>query len=282
MQIEVGRPIVVLRFRERPIDLLAEVGGVPGGAAILNADNPWFDRLSADAARAGARPRTFGVSASADARLVAFTPTPGGSHVEARIDGARLNYSLRQSAPHWGPMSLCALLMMQALEVDLETAKAALSAFEPLAGRGAEITVTTHGGAITVIDESYNASPVSVAAAIAALGARHPAGRRIVALTDMLELGPESASRHADLAAAIEAADVQQVFCAGPLMAHLWSVVPAARRGAWAPSAADLAPVLAGAVAGGDVVMIKGSRASRAADLVAALTTLDAQSGGGA
>jgi len=257
-------------------------GLVPGGAAILNADSPWFEKLAADSARAGATPRTFGVAPSADARLIAFKSAPGGALVEARLDGAPLSFSLRQSAPHWGPMSLCALLMMQALDVDLDTATAALSAFEPLAGRGAEITVDAAVGVITIIDESYNASPVSVAAAIAALGARAVVGRRVVALTDMLELGPDSPARHAGLLDAIEAADIHQVFCAGPLMAHLWDAVPAVRRGAWSPSAAELAPHLARAVTGGDVVMVKGSRDSRAVELVGALTALADLAGGGA
>jgi UDP-N-acetylmuramoyl-tripeptide--D-alanyl-D-alanine ligase len=243
----------------------------PGGQAILNADNRWFDDLKAEARRRGARVRTFGGAKGADARLIRFAPAPGGASVEARIDDTSVEFPLRQSAPHWGPMSLCALLMMRALNVDLETGIAALGAFEPLAGRGAERTLVGPRGPFTLIDESYNASPVSVAAALANLGARAAAGRRIAALTDMLELGPESASRHAELAAAVEAARVDLVFCAGPLMRSLFEALPAGRRGAWASTAEDLLPALAEALDAGDVLMVKGSHASRAAALVAGL-----------
>jgi len=242
-----------------------------GGLAVLNADIRWFDQLKGEARRAGARTRAFGFAKSADARLTRFSLAPGGASVEARIDGKPVEFPIRQTAPHWGPMSLCALLMMEALEVERDVALAALAAFEPLAGRGAERVVALPGGGFTLIDESYNASPVSVRSALASLAARAVAGRRIVALTDMLELGDGSAARHAGLAEAIDAAGVDLVFCAGPLMKSLWEALPERRRGAWAATAALLAPALVAAVAPGDVVMVKGSKASNASALVEAL-----------
>jgi len=244
------------------------------GAAILNADNPWTAELTRSAGARGARVRTFGAAAGADASLVRFSATPQGAEVTGVIDGVRLDYTLRQSAPHWGPMSLCALLMLDSLGVDLDLAVRALAEFEPLAGRGVTLTRLGPRGAFTLVDESYNASPVSVAAALNALGARPARGRHIAALTDMLELGPEAPARHAALAGEIEAAGVDLVFCAGPLMRSLWDALPKARRGAWAPGAADLAPALNAAVAAGDVVMIKGSKASKASLLVEALVTM--------
>jgi UDP-N-acetylmuramoyl-tripeptide--D-alanyl-D-alanine ligase len=110
---------------------------------------------------------------------------------------------------------------------------------------------------------------------LANLGLKAARGRRIAALTDMLELGPESPAHHAGLAGAIEAAGVDLVFCAGPLMKSLFDALPAARRGAYAESADQLLPVLAEAVGPGDVVMVKGSRDSRAALLVEGFAALD-------
>jgi UDP-N-acetylmuramoyl-tripeptide--D-alanyl-D-alanine ligase len=245
----------------------------PGGAAILNADNPWTGQIAAAAKARGAMVRTFGAAADADARLLDFAVTPDGARVRSLIDGALLDFALRQPAPHWGPMSLCALLMLQALGVEQTLAVQALSGFEPLSGRGAVLCVRGPKGAFTLVDESYNASPVSVAAAVAALGARSAKGRRIAALTDMLELGADAPARHAALAAPIAAAGLDLVFCAGPLMRSLWEALPAARRGAWAGSAAELAPALGEAVGAGDVVMVKGSNASKARLLVDALVS---------
>ena len=251
-----------------------------GGSAILNADNRWFDFLKAGARRVGARTRVFGKARGADAQLIRFSPAPGGASVEAVVDGRAVEFPIRQSGDHWGPMSLCALLMMRALDVDLDTALAALADFEPLAGRGAVRFAPVVGGAITLIDESYNASPVSVAAAVASLGARAAAGRRIVALTDMLELGDKAPSFHAALAEPIEKAGIDLVFCAGPLMKALWDALPGARRGAWAADAAGVAPALVEAIRDGDTVMVKGSNASRADLLVRALGAGERLGGG--
>jgi UDP-N-acetylmuramoyl-tripeptide--D-alanyl-D-alanine ligase len=247
-----------------------------GGIAVLPSDSPWFDFLAAQARGRGAMVRGFGAGNGAQARLEAFEPTSAGAVVKATIEGRSVRFPIRQSGAHWGPMSLCALLMLEALDVERDDALAALSGFEALEGRGAERRVAIQGGAFTLVDESYNANPVSMSAALATLGARPGRGRKIVALTDMLELGDEAILAHADLAGPIEAAGVDQVFCAGPLMEALWRALPPTRRGGYARCAAELAPRLAATVEPGDVVMVKGSKGSKAWALKAALAALDA------
>lgn len=240
-----------------------------GGTAVLNADSAWFDFLKAEAEQVGARVRSFGAAEAADARLVNWMPG-APVRVEAVLNGRPLDYTLLQTGRHWGPNSLAVLLVLEALEVPLETALSALAAFEPLAGRGAE-RVTNLG--VRLVDESYNANPLSMRAALISLGGRTvpSPGRRIVALTDMLELGPDAIRFHADLAQPIEDAGVDLLFCAGPLMKALWDSVPRGKQGAYAASAADLAPMLVEAVRPGDVVMVKGSNGSRASTLAQAL-----------
>ncbi len=247
----------------------------PGGVAVLNADNPWFDLLKAEAGKVGARVRAFGSGAGADARLTGFEAREGHAMVHAVLDGEALSFPLLQTGHHWGLNSLCVLLVLEAMDVARGTALAALEGFAPLAGRGAEKTVGIAGGAFTLIDESYNANPISMNAAFRTLGARAASGRRIVALTDMLELGDQAAAFHAGLAAPIEAAGIDQVYCAGPMMKSLWDALPPTRRGGYAESAAGIAPVIAGAVRPGDLVMVKGSNGSRASTIAAALAALD-------
>ncbi|MBI5941210.1 MAG: UDP-N-acetylmuramoyl-tripeptide--D-alanyl-D-alanine ligase [Caulobacterales bacterium] len=246
-----------------------------GGVAILNADNRWFDLLAHSARAAGARVQSFGTGEGCDARLLDFSAAHGHASVRAMINGASVSYPLLQTGLHWGLNSLCALLALEAMNVDRATALEALAAFAPLAGRGAEKTVRISGGAFTLIDESYNANPISMAAALKTLGARQERGRRIVALTDMLELGPDAPAFHAALAAPIEAADVDLVFCAGPLMKSLWDALPPTRRGGYAEAAADIAARVASATRPGDLVMVKGSNGSRASAIAAALAALD-------
>ncbi|MFZ5670135.1 MAG: UDP-N-acetylmuramoyl-tripeptide--D-alanyl-D-alanine ligase [Pseudomonadota bacterium] len=246
-----------------------------GAVAVLNADNPWFDLLARTARAAGATVRSFGSGPEADARLLDFSTAHGHASVKATVCGAPVSFPLLQTGLHWGLNSLCVLLTLEAMDVDRETALTALAEFAPLAGRGAEKTVRIDGGAFTLIDESYNANPISMAAALRTLGARQERGRRIVALTDMLELGPEAPAFHAGLAGPIEAAAVDFVFCAGPMMKSLWDALPPTRRGGYADSAAELAPRIAAAVQPGDLVMVKGSNGSRASTIAAALAALD-------
>ncbi len=253
-------------------------GLAKGGAAVLNADDPWYATLRDEAERADARVRTFGVAERADARLLGFE-VGDGAVVKARLNGRDLSFPMRQTGAHWGVMSLAALLMLEALEVPLEDGLAALAAFEPLEGRGAVHKVRIGSGEFTLVDESYNANPVSVASALKTLGANPARGRRIVALTDMLELGTEARNLHAALAEPIEAAAVDLVFCAGPLMKSLFDTLPPTRRGGYADDAAGLVARLVQAIEPGDVVMVKGSRDSHAKALVEALSALEPPTG---
>lgn len=254
--------------------------GMDGGVAILNADNAWFDLLAAEARKAGAEVRSFGTGEGCDARLIDFHVSGPQAQIQARWHGKALDFPILQTGFHWGLNSMAVMLLLEALDVDLDHSLAALGSFEPLAGRGAEATIAIKGGAFTLIDDSYNANPISMASAIATLGARAIRGRRIVALTDMLELGPQAAAFHAGLAAPLEAASIDLVFCAGPLMKSLWDALPATRRGGYAETAEALALRLAQAVEAGDVVMVKGSNGSKAGRIAQALAALSPEEAG--
>ncbi len=246
----------------------------PGGLAVLNADNAWFDFLKAQALKVGARVRSFGSASACDARLIGFAAGETGAQVSAILHGRPLDFAIRQKGAHWGLNSLAVLLMLEALEVTLEDALAALEGFEPLEGRGSERAVMAAAGPFVLIDESYNANPISMQAALSTLGARAAKGRRIAVLTDMLELGPDAQRYHRDIAQGVDSADVDLVFCAGPLMKFLWDALPPTRRGGYAQTAADLAPQVVRAVEPGDLVMVKGSNGSKASTVAQALAAL--------
>jgi UDP-N-acetylmuramoyl-tripeptide--D-alanyl-D-alanine ligase len=254
----------------------------PGGIAVLNADNRWFELLKDAAQAAGAEVRTFGRRGGCDAQLVAFRGDDAGSDIQARLKGARLDFPILQTGAHWGLNAMAVLLMLDALDVGLDLSLAALAGFAPQAGRGAARKVRLGQGDFTLIDESYNANPVSLQAALATLGAHAAKGRRIAVLTDMLELGPQAEHFHAQGAGMAVRAGTDLVFCAGPLMKFLWDALPPTRRGGYALTAADLAPQVVQAVGPGDVVMVKGSNGSKASAVAAALAALDSVEGAGA
>jgi UDP-N-acetylmuramoyl-tripeptide--D-alanyl-D-alanine ligase len=257
-------------------DAKAEIfaGIEPGGAAVLNRDNAQFSRLKASAERVGvARIVTFGEHARADARLVKVSLHPDCSTVQARILGTDVTYKLGAPGKHLVLNSLAVLAAVALTEADLALAALALTKLTPPSGRGARKTLELNGGTALLIDESYNANPASMRAALALLGQAPitARGRRIAVLGDMLELGPSGADLHRALAKAAVASGVDLVFCSGPLMRALWEALPSERRGGYADTAAALESHVLAAVRAGDAVMIKGSLGSRMGPIVKAL-----------
>jgi UDP-N-acetylmuramoyl-tripeptide--D-alanyl-D-alanine ligase len=253
-------------------DAKAEIfsGLVEGGVAILNRDDEIFERLlEAAAASRAAHVFGFGVAQDAQARLLSYEPQE--NLVEADIFGRRLRYRIGAPGRHFAMNSLAVLTIAHVLDLDLAQASAALADFAPPKGRGRRELLPAGAVALTLIDESYNANPTSMRAALELLGAERPIGRRIAVLGDMLELGPSAGELHAELARDLEAAGVDLLFTAGPLMARLFYAAPERMRGAHRATTRELEEVVLDAIGAGDVVMIKGSNGSRMTRIVEAI-----------
>jgi UDP-N-acetylmuramoyl-tripeptide--D-alanyl-D-alanine ligase len=251
-------------------------GLLPGGTAIINRDNPQFDRMKAHAAasRAG-RIITFGEHEAADVRLLKVVLKPDMSAVEARIHGKSIAFQIGAPGKHMAFNALAVLAAAEVMGADLALAAIALGSLSAGSGRGQRDELQISGGAFTLLDESYNANPASVRAALALLAQLNVGlrGRRIAILGDMLELGPAGPDMHAALAEAVEANSIDLVFASGPLMKNLWQALPIEKRGAYAPNSAELQPAVLDAMQAGDAVMIKGSLGSRMGPIVTALKT---------
>jgi len=245
-----------------------------GGVAVINRDNRQFMQLAKAAAAAGAaRIVSFGVHPKADARLVRHSLQAESSTVEARILGQPVTYKLGAPGRHLVLNSLAVLAAASLAGADLALAALALDNLKPAAGRGVRASLRVPGGSALLIDESYNANPASMAAAIALLGQAPVGGqgRRIAVLGDMLELGSKGQALHRALGEPLEAAGVDLVFCSGPLMRALWDALPSSRRGGYAETAAGLEPAVLAAIRAGDAVMVKGSLGSKIGPIVKAL-----------
>ncbi len=245
-------------------------GILPGGSALIPADSDYAARLVARARQAGvSRVLTFGAKGS-DAKLIGFTENEDGMKVQSEILGRRVDFRVGALGAHIAGNAIGALLCVAMLDGDVLNAAAALSQFAALKGRGARFTVKAGNGKAEIIDESYNANPSSMRAALALLGSAD-AKRRIAVLGDMLEMGPDGPAHHAALAAPIEAAKVDRVYLNGVQMQALWDALPVSRRGAYAATSAEIAPQLLNTLADGDAVLIKGSFGSRMAAIIDAL-----------
>jgi UDP-N-acetylmuramoyl-tripeptide--D-alanyl-D-alanine ligase len=262
---------------EAVADAKAEIleGIEPGGAAILNRDSPFFGRLAAHAARNRniARIVSFGRSDAAELRLIEADAGPESSRVRAAVFGRAIDFTIGMAGPHWVMNALATLATVSALGGDVDVAAHALAAVSPLPGRGQRLQCRIAGGTITVIDDSYNANPASMRAAIATLAAAPTAkgARRIAVLGEMRELGAQSAALHAGLAQPLADARIDLVFTSGAAMAALDDALPRAMRGGHFADAQQTARAVAASLRPDDVVMVKGSHASGMKTVVDAL-----------
>lgn len=257
-------------------DAKAEIfsGVLPNGHAVLNRDNSFFERLAAAARSFGIENIvSFGTHEKADVRSERVVLHSSCSCVTADVMGEKLIYKLGMPGEHMVLNSLAVLAATKLTGADLARAALALAVAEPAKGRGVHHYLRIDTGELLLIDESYNANPVSMAAALALLGQAKigKGGRRIAVLGDMLELGKYGATLHAELFKAVDANNVDALYAAGPLMANLWEKTPSERRGFYAPTSAELKDSLLEGLHAGDVVMIKGSLGSRMGPLVDAI-----------
>ena len=241
-------------------------GMAEGAVAVLNRDSEYYQRMQRQARAFGvSRIVAFGRSEHANARLLSCNLQDGGSDVAALIHGQRIEYRLGAAGEHWVLNSIAALAVVEALGADVARAAATLATVGASPGRGARRLLKFGGGTVELLDESYNANPVSMRAMLAVLARTRPAqgGRRLLVMGDMRELGEGADAYHAGLADAVAESGAAQVFLCGPHMQALWQRLAPAHRGVHRPDSASLAGEVAAAVRTGDVIAVKGSLGSK-------------------
>lgn len=252
----------------------------PGGVAIINRDNPHDTLLRSRAEAAGARIVMFGQHPDADVRILISQLGLETKLIGIKLFGEDFEYELGTPGEHYARNSLAVLAAIKLAGADPEICKAALGVIEAPAGRGRRLNLTIGGRRILLIDESYNANPASMAAALRTMAGltRDDYPRRIAVLGDMLELGPATPALHKELGEPIAAAGTDRVFACGPSMRLLYDDLPGTVKGCWAPTSTDLLAPLLAELRAGDAVMIKGSLGSNMAPLVKALLSQASQS----
>ena len=245
----------------------------PGGTAIIPYDNPHRDRLIAAAKPHAARILTFGFDPAADVHPVDYALLADCSTAMVQVLDERLLFKIGMAGRHLLGNALGVLAAVHAAGGDLALAGLALAELTDLPGRGRRLRVTRGGGQAIVIDESYNANPASMTAALIVLGGIAPSGRgrRVALLGAMGELGSGADAEHAGLAPAVAAADVARAILVGPGMKPL---ADALRRSVSTLHVDDAAAALAAVeaeLAADDVLLVKGSNSVGLGALVAAL-----------
>jgi UDP-N-acetylmuramoyl-tripeptide--D-alanyl-D-alanine ligase len=263
----VGRPTIGIVTVVAPVHLegLGSIEGVArekaalveslgaDGVAILNADDP---RVAAMAGRCRGRVVTVGVRQAADLGGEGLALSERG----LRFAAGGVQFEVPVLGEHQALLALAAAAAAREVGVPLAESALALRAFHPPKMRLALEQL----GDVTVLNDAYNANPRSMAVALDLL-ALWPRRRKVFFCGDMRELGAESRAAHEELGRAAVRAGVERLVCVGPesqatAAAAIAAGLPAeaALTLADSPSAAAVAP---GMVRGGDVVLVKGSRA---------------------
>jgi UDP-N-acetylmuramoyl-tripeptide--D-alanyl-D-alanine ligase len=249
-------------------------GLVEDGHVILNRDNDQFETLEKAATALGiAHVHSFGASAKADVRMVEFSGGSSDAVLWAAVEGQTLEIQIGAPGRHIAENALAALAAARLVGADMQAAVTALASLQPEKGRGARHRLSIGAGSFVLIDESYNANPASMLAAIALLRDAQLAddGRRIAILGDMLEMGEFSDSVHADLAQPLIDAGIRDVWLAGPQMAHLRDALPDDIRVEYRENVDELKDFAVSSVTAGDVVMVKSSKGTGCGRIVSAL-----------
>jgi UDP-N-acetylmuramoyl-tripeptide--D-alanyl-D-alanine ligase len=239
----------------------------PDGAVVLNADDP---RVRAMHTQSRARVLYFGTRPGADVFAAGPAQDDGDGLRFTLAAGTverpvRLNFAGRHNVVN----ALAAAGIGLALGLTLEQVACGLEAARPAKGR----CVWRRAGALRILDDTYNANPTSVSAALVTLGAATEARRRVVVLGDMLELGEISEAAHRDMGRAVAASGVAEFVGMGRWAA---TAVEAARQAGLAESHhvttfEDTVALLLKRLAPGDAVLVKGSRGMRMERVVDAL-----------
>lgn len=241
------------------------------GFAILPRDNKYYNLLAQTAKSNGVQIKSFGTHVDADARIIREKLSQSGSDIVLNVMGEKISFHLPLPGRHWVENAACVMLCAKLSDIDLKLAVEALKDMEKLQGRGETKAVIVDGRTVRIIDESYNANPESMQAAIALLSLN--AGRKIAVLGDMLELGPDELALHSDLSDALIKSGVDQVLCCGSRMRALDEALPKSMKAGWFETAEDCLIGLKDILQPNDTIMIKGSNASGMGRLVLALST---------
>ncbi len=242
------------------------------GVAVLNRDDEFFDELLRRAKLAGAkRIISFGTTNDAEFCLLSSTTTKKGQEIEANCAGISLTFTLGMAAPHWSLNALGVLAVIKALGLDVVEAVSHLVDFSDLPGRGAQHHGIFEQKPITLIDDSYNAGPASMAAALTGLADRPP---HIMVLSDMLELGDSTRAEHEALVPLLMRLKPREVITLGPEMDRMAKALKAACASVTCHHAEDSDKayhLLASLIQANDRIFIKGSNGSGAQRVVSAI-----------
>ncbi|MDN5248345.1 MAG: UDP-N-acetylmuramoyl-tripeptide--D-alanyl-D-alanine ligase [Wolbachia endosymbiont of Tyrophagus putrescentiae] len=225
------------------------------GILVLNKDNKY---LSSYLNKNKSSVISFGKHQDATVRLLNLKRNESGLNLNIQLNDSKIvNYHLHTHGEHFSYSVLAVVGVAMALKLNLP--QNAFETFQITKGRGNICYTQYNGKHLCLIDDSYNANPASMKAAIKTLGT-YSNKRKVAILGDMLELGDESVKFHTDLLDHILACEIDKVHAVGSLMLELHKLLPRGVKGAHFDDSSQLKNNLDDIVHNGDVILIKGSQ----------------------
>ena len=212
---------------------------------------------------------TFGQSAENDVAIVDVRTHPQVTNIRVRIGAQQIDITTPLIGDHWVSNLAACMAVAKAAGLDLRKAARRFRTMGAIAGRGKQHPLNISGKSFTLIDESYNANPASMRAAIDVLSRAQ--GRKLAVLGDMFELGADELKFHAELSEPLEGANVARVFVTGECMRALRGALPQSMRAAWCKDWSEAKDALLSELQDGDSILIKGSNATGLGQLASAL-----------
>ncbi|VAW19374.1 UDP-N-acetylmuramoyl-tripeptide--D-alanyl-D-alanine ligase, partial [hydrothermal vent metagenome] len=203
---------------------------------------------------------SYGFGQEADVKISDYKVQDQTSSAYISMADDELTLKLAVHGTHSLANAAGALIIADCLGVNMNKVLESLEKFEASKGRGEVLLFGAGNKTIELIDESYNANPSSMAAALAVLSQRgRRGGNRILVLGEMLELGANSNQAHLDLAAAINACSANKVFMVGKHMQVLKPAIEPYSEVFLANDAKQICPQIVNGLDWGDQIMVKGS-----------------------
>ncbi len=249
------------------------------GTAIINGDLDTTGILEETANSQGAKIIKFGYNSEVHFQLkeIRFLAS-GGTQFNFLVDGTEVISKISARGEHFALNAMAVLAAVREIGGNEVTASLDLSTWTPQDGRGVlkkiNLDNSEEGFTFDLLDDSYNANPMSLMAGFKVLASMEGYKRKVAILSDMLELGPDGPEIHSNLAGNPICRSVTQFHCIGPLMKNFYDSLPQEKRGIWVETADEISPRVKEIVAVGDLVFVKGSKGSQAADVVEKLKLL--------
>lgn len=252
------------------------------GSAIINADLGEVAILEDTAQQKNANIIKFGFTSEAQYRVKEIKYIPGGTQFNFLSNGTEVVAKIAARGEHYVQNVMSVLAAVKEVGGDEVTASLDLAFWQPQDGRGTLKTIyldkSEDNFSFDLLDDSYNANPVSLLAGLRVVASLEGYKRKVAILSDMLELGAQSPEIHADMANNPLCKSVTKFHCIGPLMKHFYAKLPPEKQGIWVENADEIATRVKEFVSVGDLVFVKGSKGSRASEVVRSINLLQRSS----